>query len=473
MGAVHVGRVRGVEGFSRLVAIKCMLDTVASDPEYVTMFLDEARMASRIRHVNVVPTLDVVRDQESFWIVMEYVAGTSLSTLARLGPIPPSIAVAIFGDVLSGLDAAHNAVDEDGTSLALVHRDVSPHNVLVGTDGIARLADFGIARARNRSAVTRTGEFKGKLAYTDPSVVRGHPATVRSDVYSAGATLWEMLAGRPLFTGETESVLLYNVLESQPQPLSRVVPELGTAFDGVLARALDKDPSARFESARELRDAVEQCWGAPATRRDVAMWLESVAGDTLRAHAEVVRSFEVGRPVESAATQEAAATIASDPLFSTTPETPVPVSTSAGKAPRARTGAVLLVAGTAAVALLAGAAAIHASGTLRAPGAEATPVHTATARDEALADPPVPSLDIGERVQPQDPTQGEATIVAPSLLDEEVAPKKQGGSVTAPRSPKKASRSEKAVPAAAAAECTPPYTIDAFGDKHYKAECFR
>jgi eukaryotic-like serine/threonine-protein kinase len=473
MGAVHLGRVRGIEGFSRIVAIKCMHAEVSGDPAYVNMFLDEARMASRVRHVNVVPTLDVVSEGGSFWIVMEYVAGASLSTLRRLGPVPPAIATAIFADVMTGLEAAHHAAGPDGSPLELVHRDISPHNVLVGADGVSRLADFGIARARNRSAVTRTGEFKGKLIYAAPELLNGEPATVRSDVYSAGAALWEMLSGRPIFTGETEAVLLFQVLESRPPPLSHVAPQVGVAFDAVLERALAKEPEARYGSARELREAVERCC-PPAPARDVGAWLDTIAGDALRARADVVLQFEMGRSSNANAVQlEEASTITSPSVpAGALPKTPLALSSSAPKRTRARSGVLAwAAAGLVTLVVLGSVTGLFAYAAAR------------RAAPESVEVPPLAATDQAPRDQaPEEPAPAIHAVSAPAPSPAEASAAHAGATSADPvqkpsppkRPPPRAARTpERVGPAASPAPCNPPYSIDEFGDKQYKAECLR
>src|ERR1700733_14777693 len=168
MATVHLGRLIGPVGFSRTVAIKRLHQQYAKNPEFVAMFLDEARLAARIRHPNVVPTVDVVAMEEELFLVMEYIQGESLSRLFRAAsvaaaPIPRSVAVTIMAGVLHGLHAAHEAKTEHGQPLDIVHRDVSPQNVLVGVDGVARVLDFGVAKAAHRVQTTQDGRIKGKL----------------------------------------------------------------------------------------------------------------------------------------------------------------------------------------------------------------------------------------------------------------------------------------------------------------------
>jgi len=202
MGTVHLGRIVGASGFSRVVAIKRLFPGFATDASFRQMLLDEARFASRIRQPNVVPILDVVEAERDLYVVMEYVHGLPLAgALERAGdaPMPVEIAVAIAEAVLLGLQAAHEARAEDGTPLGIVHRDVSPQNILIGADGVPRLIDFGIAKAATRLQVTDPGVIKGKAGYMAPEQLLSEPVSRHADVFSASVVLWEMLAGRRLF----------------------------------------------------------------------------------------------------------------------------------------------------------------------------------------------------------------------------------------------------------------------------------
>jgi eukaryotic-like serine/threonine-protein kinase len=295
MATVHFGRLLGPIGFSRTVAIKRMLPQFVSDPGFVSMFVDEARLASRIRHPNVIPTLDVVSQENELFLVLDYVHGETLSQLIKTlhveqKRIPPAYAAAIVCGMLHGLHAAHNVKNARGELLGLVHRDVSPQNVLVGTDGMARLLDFGVAKAAGRLQVTINGQVKGKLAYMAPEQVRG-TVTPQSDVYAAAAVLWEALTCERLFQNTTWTNVAQVILQRQVEPPSTVVPELPPGLDAVVMRGLEKDPKKRFGSAREMALAIEDCVQLAATY-EVGEWVERTAKAMLAERAQKLAEIE-------------------------------------------------------------------------------------------------------------------------------------------------------------------------------------
>ncbi len=263
MANVYLGRAIGAAGFTRLVAIKCLHPHIAADQQFVSMFLDEARLAARIRHPNVVATLDLERSAEGLYLVMEYVEGDSLlgilrSTVKAGRPIPAGIAIRIMLDALAGLHAAHELTDDQGVPLQLVHRDVSPHNIMVGTDGVTRLTDFGIARAEERVSHTRDGQLKGKLSYMAPEQTTSDPVDRRVDIFTAGIVLWECLASKRLFRGTTDAEVLRSLLEHPIPRLREVSPAFPQALDDVVARALRRPVDERFDTAAEFAEALEE-----------------------------------------------------------------------------------------------------------------------------------------------------------------------------------------------------------------------
>ncbi len=262
MATVYVARAQGVAGFERLVAIKVLHPHLAHDEEFISMFLDEARLAARIRHPNVVPTLDISDSQgDGYFLVMEYIEGDHLGALLREAArggqrLPVGVTLRILVDALEGLGAAHTLKDGDGKALAIVHRDISPHNILLGTDGVARITDFGVAKAEVRLSSTRDGQFKGKLAYMAPEQASNGTADQRSDLFSMGIVLWESLTGRRLFRADNNGELLNRLLNAPIPVPSEYVPELAP-LDEVLRKALAREPAERFQTAAELVEAIE------------------------------------------------------------------------------------------------------------------------------------------------------------------------------------------------------------------------
>ncbi len=299
MATVYIARVQGVAGFERVVAIKTLHPHFAYEEEFISMFLDEARLAARIRDSNVVSTLDVnLSDEFGYYLVMEYVEGDHFGSLIRAAAqerkrLPPPIACQIVRDVLKGLGAAHQLTDKNNVSLNLVHRDVSPHNILVGTDGIARLTDFGVAKAEVRLSSTREGQFKGKLAYMAPEQAARGQCDQRADLFSMGTVLWESLTGRRLFRGENNAETLNRILHDPiPRP-SDCSPSL-KHFDPLLEQALHRDPDLRFQSAAEFVRALDDCLETHrisiASTRDVAAVVNNYAAEKLALEAERIRT---------------------------------------------------------------------------------------------------------------------------------------------------------------------------------------
>ena len=295
LASVHVGLGLGEAGFARTVAIKRLLPAFASDAELVASFVEEAKLASRVRHPNVVPTLDVVTLEGEVFVIMEYVHGESLAALVQqskgLGAeVPRGVASAVFLNVLHGLQAAHDATDERGAPLRIIHRDMSPQNILVGADGVARVLDFGIAKAASSSQVTREGQIKGKLAYMAPEQL-AQSAEQASDIYSTAVCLWEALTMRRLFSGDNESAVLAKVIAGLVDRPSRYAPDLSPEVDAVLLRALDRNPRNRFVTARDMADALEEAL-PPASPTEVREWVDAVTGPQLSRRLELIAETE-------------------------------------------------------------------------------------------------------------------------------------------------------------------------------------
>jgi serine/threonine protein kinase len=296
MATVYLGCLRAGAGVSRPVAIKELHPQRARDAESVERFLTEARIASRIRHPNVVAVLDVVAEGDDLLLVMEYVHGASLTQLqaaaAKAGePIPVEISVRLLVDALEGLHAAHEATNEHGGPLMVVHRDVSPQNIMVEAEGRARILDFGIAKALERSFTTEgTGEFRGKLAYAAPEQIAGVAVDRRTDVWGAGMVLWEMLVARRCFV-DAEPAEIVRRITAEPIPPPSTVRPCPPALEAIVVRALDRDPDARFASAREMALALEKC-GSIADDRTVSRWVRRLARARLDDNRRMVDEME-------------------------------------------------------------------------------------------------------------------------------------------------------------------------------------
>ncbi len=264
MATVYVGRLSGAVGFWRTVAIKRAHPHLLGDPAFTRMLIEEARLASKIHHPNVVAVQDVEVLEGELLLVMDYVEGAALGTLIggseeHTPPLPPGMAVRIMLDACAGLHAAHELKDDAGRPLKLVHRDISPHNILVGLDGMARIADFGIAKCTlSDSAVgTATGALKGKVAYMSPEYIERGEIDARGDVFALGVVAWEALTGKRLFRGHSDVETLRLALAAVSPPVSTIATELGDVLDAVIARALARETEDRFASARELGEALE------------------------------------------------------------------------------------------------------------------------------------------------------------------------------------------------------------------------
>jgi serine/threonine-protein kinase len=311
MASVYVARAQGVAGFERLVAIKVLHPHLAYEQEFISMFLDEARLAARIRHMNVVPTLDISDSPgDGYFLVMDYIEGDHLGALlgraAKKGErLPRPFVCRVLIDTLQGLGAAHRLVDEHGTPLKLVHRDVSPHNILIGTDGIARLTDFGVAKADVRMASTRSGQFKGKLSYMAPEQASSNETDQRSDLFSVGIILWESLTGRRLFKGESNAATLNKLLNDTIVKPSELWPDL-RPFDNMVMKALSRNPAGRFQTADEFGEALDDAAGRTgvAKTRDVAEVVQALDAEKLQGERQRVRdSIEMLGRAEIGASQ--------------------------------------------------------------------------------------------------------------------------------------------------------------------------
>lgn len=446
MGSVHLGRLFASGGFRRIVAIKRLHPHFVDDASFVTAFLDEARLASRIHHPNVVAPLDVVAEAGEVFLVFEHVMGVSLATLLRRAidtgdPVPPRIATAIMVNVLDGLHAAHEAKGDHGEPLGLIHRDVSPQNILVGKDGIARLLDFGIAKATGRSQITAEGLIKGKRGYMAPEHMLGH-TYAGSDVYSAAVVLWELLAGKRLFPDETSiSKRIAGERAEAPSVVRQVESEANKALDEAVLRGLAPDAHSRFPTAREMAIALETI--GVATAREVADWVARVGAEELAERARLVDRAEsaIDTPLPEHVSSRAVAGGPAQPFDPTSSEaTPIEESNKRHR----RWAAALLIA-----LLLIGAVAFALVSRSPSPSA---PAYLPTEAKPA----PLPPVDFPPPVAP--PTS-EPTASASPPAASSVAPRNH------PTSPNIAKKK-------ASAGCK-AYVIDKNGHTQFNEECLR
>jgi serine/threonine-protein kinase len=468
MATVYLARSHGHGGFQRDVALKLTLGHLRDECDFTRELLEEGKLAVRIRHANVVQVLDVGDDPLGVYLVMDYIEGDTLAGISRRAvkegaPLPPAVAMRILLDALAGLHAAHELVAEDGHPLQLVHRDFSPQNILVGIDGVGRLADFGIAKAVSRISSTQTGLIKGKIAYMAPEQARGHRVDRRCDVWAAGVLAWEILAGRRLYGADADPLgLLYRIANEEPRRLRDVDGGVHPALDAAVASALTRDVDARCPTAaalaRSLLSALRAAGIAVADSSEVAETVVKLIGPKLaerRARAKEVAELRgalsraanasVDSPTPSGI--PAALPLASAPPSARPTSAPdrlapegVPaedllttdvnsVSTAAFVSPR-RTRKRILAAVAVATVGAAAVALVHAAG---APGERSNEAPAATVPAETAQPAP-------QTTSPPNPAP--APIAASSMTSApaaSAAPRPPIAKPSAPKQPKKAS----------------------------------
>jgi serine/threonine-protein kinase len=431
LATIYLGRFTGEMGFSRTVAIKELRPAFARDPAFVSMLTDEARVGAQLRHPNLVATLDVVVTESSTLLVLDYVHGEALAPLLEAAHergerVPVPVVVAIASGALRGLHEAHSARDGAGRSLEIVHRDLSPQNILVGTDGIARVADFGIAKARGRVTTTETGVIKGKAAYMAPEQVHGS-VTSRSDLFAMAVVAWEALAGEPLFVGASASEVMAKVLAGKIRRLTAVRPDVPEAVAAIIHEGLARDPARRPVSALDMAERLEAA-AAPASVVEVGEWVSALARATIESRAALLAggpAARPGRPATILSTELVTETIRADP----------------GPRRWLRRN-VALAATLAAVGLAA------LGGWLAFSRSRPTAVASASGGPGAGASSGSPEPE-------------------PSAVDSSDAPPFASSVAGGPASTAPAHR-----PTHAGSRCSPPYVVDALGHIKYKRECF-
>ena len=295
MATVHLARLLTNDGPGRTVAVKRLHAQYTKDAEFCAMFTDEARLVTRIKHPHCVRTVDVVQADEGLFLVMEYVHGESLSRLMRTArerkePISPKLIATLIHNALLGLHAAHEVTGDDGKLLGVVHRDVSPQNIIVGVEGVAKVLDFGIAKAAGRMQTTREGQIKGKLAYMAPEQIRGQ-VDRRTDVFAAAVCLWEALAARRLHEGLKDVEIVTRVVQGKFVAPSTYASGISHDLDQIVLKGLAADPKKRYLTAKDMAADIESKIGL-VDRAEITRWVDKLAKPTLDKRAAKVAAME-------------------------------------------------------------------------------------------------------------------------------------------------------------------------------------
>jgi serine/threonine protein kinase len=334
MAEVFHGMVRGAEGFERQVAIKRIRASVSKEKNFAEMFVREAKLVSRLSHPNIVQTIDFDRDAEGrFFLVMELIRGVDLRKLIREGPVPIGVATYVATEVLQGLDHAH-ALEYDGRRICIVHRDVSPHNIMLSWQGAVKLVDFGIAKAIEGSMVSRSGSLKGKVSYMSPEQVHGKQVDGRSDLFAVGIVLYELLTNSRLFLGSTDAETL-SLLLTKPFPSPRELnPEIPEDLESIVMRLVERDRNQRYASALDVIEDLSNSSAASARAKlDLESLLAARFPQAAPSRARSAPLLQTSPPMAvdaMGATLEAAPrpgedpTAATHPLRGRTPSNPVP-----------------------------------------------------------------------------------------------------------------------------------------------------
>jgi serine/threonine-protein kinase len=288
MAELFLARQVGAGGFEKLVVVKRILEHLSTDEEFVRMFLNEARLASSLSHPNIVQVHDLGQEGRAYYMAMDFVAGHDLYSVTRKAarqnaPIPPEIAARILADACAGLHAAHTQANLQGQPLNIVHRDVSPANILVSYEGQVRVTDFGIAKADAQSVRTKAGVVKGKFSYMSPEQIKSDPLDGRSDVFALGITLHETLTAQRLFRRDSELAAMHDILETTAPAPSSLRPGLPKELDAICARALQKDRAQRYQTAQQMQQDLEAYLGRSGKRTGpaeiAAFMLERFSGE--------------------------------------------------------------------------------------------------------------------------------------------------------------------------------------------------
>ena len=298
MARVWAARLHGQRGFQKLVALKTILPHLAKEAEFERMFLDEARIASGVHHPNVCEIYELGEDKNILYLAMEWVGGDSFARVLRPGgsgktePVDPRVVARVIADACAGLHAAHELTDDDGRNLGVVHRDLSPHNVLLTVDGVAKVADFGVAKALGQlHEATSAGQLKGKIAYMSPEQVTGAQVDRRSDVFSLGVVLYEATTGQRPFRGDGDHQVMHALLKGEFPAPTTIIRNYPPELERIVMRALAAQPILRFPSAERMRFSLEEflARGHLVTQSHVAQLVRTRLGEQIDKRKDRIR----------------------------------------------------------------------------------------------------------------------------------------------------------------------------------------
>jgi TonB family protein len=432
MAEVWKARMRGVEGFQKIVAIKKILPHLSDNQDFIEMFVDEAKLAAQLNHNNIIHIYDLGKIQSSYYIAMEYIDGFDLKTILRRGeergqPMEPQLALFIASKVASALDYAHRKRDFEEKEMGLVHRDVSPQNVLISQEGDIKLCDFGIAKAASKASHTQAGALKGKLQYMSPEQAWGRSIDRRSDIFALATVLFELLTGRKLFTGDNELSILEQVREARVTPPSQMNDEVTPEIDRIVLKALQKDPANRYQTAGEMArdiDAVLYSFKPTPTSADLAIYMHRISS------AEPVMHHPEPEPVFAAPAAPSMPAFTPAPVMAAAAPVAAAVHTPAAAtviepweqqpAPAKKGSAMPLVAVGGLVLVLA---AIGGWFLMRGKGATPAPAATSTVASASPTAAPATStiVPLSTATTLTAGTTATTASIDPSLVDQEVA----------------------------------------------------
>ena len=426
MAEVFLAVQEGIGGFEKLVVVKRIFPQFCSDAHFVDMFLQEARLAASIRHPNVVHIIDIERDTDGYFLVMEYLSGESLAYCwealrSRQERMPPTIACRIGASVAAGLHHAHIATDAIGNPQPIVHRDVTPSNLIVCYNGVVKVVDFGVAKATLSEGHTRAGALKGKMSYLSPEQVEDLPIDGRTDVFQVGICLHEMLTGRRLFKGKNDHQKMQAVMEKEIRPPSYFNPKVPRVLDEVVLTSLERDPERRYQSADALRRALEGALlelGSAVSDAEVGEWMCETFpdrhGERLSLERDCVSQIREGRSRPEASSSNLL-TEGSSSQVPQIPRTPTMATVLEHQSQSAyRTGTGVRNAGLwATLGVIVFVGLISVVAWQAGKGGEGAEVAASSVETEAAAAPePATRPDAGEPIVDEGPAPQRITIVA-------------------------------------------------------------